>query len=79
VSKLVQHPCERRLLCGRKKATSRTPDGKMPGESKSSLREIQSYLRQISDPLLDRIDLHVEVPQMKLCDYNDVDFRDKSV
>jgi hypothetical protein len=25
VSKLVQHPCERRLLCGRKKATSRTP------------------------------------------------------
>jgi magnesium chelatase family protein len=43
----------------------RTPDGKMPGESKSSPREIQSYLGRISGPLLDRIDLHVEVPQVK--------------
>jgi magnesium chelatase family protein len=42
-----------------------TPDGKMPGESKSSPREIQSYLGRISGPLLDRIDLHVEVPQVK--------------
>jgi predicted ATPase with chaperone activity len=65
VSKLVQYPCERRLLCGRKKATSRTPDGKSPGESKSSPREIQNYLGRISGPLLDRIDLHVEVPQVK--------------
>jgi magnesium chelatase family protein len=64
-SKLVQRPCERRLFCGRKKATSRTPDGKMPGESKSSPREIQNYLGRISGPLLDRIDLHVEVPQVK--------------
>jgi magnesium chelatase family protein len=46
-------------------ATSRTPDGKMPGESKSSPREIQNYLGRISGPLLDRIDLHVEVPQVK--------------
>src|ERR1039457_5671321 len=61
----MQHPCERRLLCGRKKATSRTPDGKMPGESRSSPREIQNYLGRISGPLLDRIDLHVEVPQVK--------------
>jgi magnesium chelatase family protein len=37
----------------------------MPGESKSSPREIQSYLGRISGPLLDRIDLHVEVPQVK--------------
>jgi magnesium chelatase family protein len=65
VSKLVQYPCERRLLCGRKKATSRTPDGKMPVESKSSPREIKNYLGRISGPLLDRIDLHVEVPQVK--------------
>src|ERR1039457_6545031 len=61
----MQHPCERRLLCGRKKATSRTPDGKMPGESRSSPREIQNYLGRISGPLLDRIDLHIEVPQVK--------------
>jgi magnesium chelatase family protein len=46
-------------------ATSRTPDGKMPHESKSSPREIQNYLGRISGPLLDRIDLHVEVPAVK--------------
>jgi magnesium chelatase family protein len=38
-----------------------TPDGKMPAESRSSPREIQNYLGRISGPLLDRIDLHVEV------------------
>ena len=37
----------------------------MPGESKSSPREIQSYLGRISGPLLDRIDLHIEVPPVK--------------
>jgi len=42
-----------------------TPDGKMPGESRSTPREIQNYLGRISGPLLDRIDLHVEVPQVK--------------
>jgi magnesium chelatase family protein len=50
---------------GHKKATSRTPDGKMPGESRCSPREIQNYLGRISGPLLDRIDLHVEVPAVK--------------
>jgi magnesium chelatase family protein len=46
-------------------AMNPTPDGKMPGESKSSPREIQNYLGKISGPLLDRIDLHVEVPAVK--------------
>lgn len=46
-------------------AMNPTPDGKMPHESRSSPREIQSYLGRISGPLLDRIDLHVEVPQVK--------------
>lgn len=46
-------------------AMNPTPDGKMPHESKSSPREIQNYLGRISGPLLDRIDLHVEVPQVK--------------
>jgi magnesium chelatase family protein len=46
-------------------ATPRTPDGKMPAESRSSPREIQNYLSRISGPLLDRIDLHVEVPPVK--------------
>src|SRR5690348_17526053 len=48
-----------------KKAASRTPDGKMPHESRSSPREIQNYLGRISGPLLDRVDLHVEVPPVK--------------
>jgi magnesium chelatase family protein len=46
-------------------AMNPTPDGKMPGESKSSPREIQNYLARISGPLLDRIDLHIEVPPVK--------------
>jgi len=46
-------------------AMNPTPDGKMPHESRSSPREIQSYLGRISGPLLDRIDIHVEVPQVK--------------
>ena len=46
-------------------AMNPTPDGKMPGESTNSPREIQNYLGRISGPLLDRIDLHVEVPQVR--------------
>jgi magnesium chelatase family protein len=46
-------------------AMNPTPDGKMPHESHSSPREIQNYLGRISGPLLDRIDLHVEVPAVK--------------
>ncbi|MDC0219629.1 YifB family Mg chelatase-like AAA ATPase [Verrucomicrobia bacterium] len=46
-------------------AMNPTPDGKMPAESRSSPREIQNYLGRISGPLLDRIDLHVEVPTVK--------------
>lgn len=37
----------------------------MPGESGSSPREIKNYLARVSGPLLDRIDLHIEVPQVK--------------
>src|SRR5579883_1007405 len=46
-------------------AMNPTPDGKMPAESRSSPREIQNYLGRISGPLLDRIDLHIEVPLVK--------------
>lgn len=49
-------------------AMNPTPDGKMPGESRCSPREIQAYLGRISGPLLDRIDLHVEVPPVKFRD-----------
>ena len=49
-------------------AMNPTPDGKMPAESRSSPREIQNYLGRISGPLLDRIDLHIEVPTVKFRD-----------
>jgi magnesium chelatase family protein len=49
-------------------AMNPTPDGRMPGESRCSPREIQNYLNRISGPLLDRIDLHVEVPAVKFRD-----------
>jgi len=37
-------------------------DGKMPA-SRAITREIANYLGRISGPLLDRIDLHIEVPR----------------
>lgn len=40
----------------------------MPGESQCSPKQIQNYLGRISGPLLDRIDLHVEVPAVKFAD-----------
>ncbi len=40
----------------------------MPHESRCSPREIQAYLNRISGPLLDRIDIHVEVPAVKFAD-----------
>ena len=46
-------------------AMNPAPDGKMAGESRCSPREIQNYLGRISGPLLDRIDLHIEVPPVK--------------
>jgi magnesium chelatase family protein len=49
-------------------AMNPTPDGKMPSESRSSQREIQNYLGRISGPLLDRIDIHIEVPAVKFRD-----------
>jgi magnesium chelatase family protein len=43
----------------------------MPHESRSTPREIQNYLGRISGPLLDRIDIHIEVPQVKFRDITD--------
>jgi hypothetical protein len=48
-----------------KPATARTPDGKMPGASRSSPREIQHCPGETTGPSLERIDLRVEVPQVK--------------
>jgi magnesium chelatase family protein len=40
----------------------------MPHESRCSPREIQNYLGRISGPLLDRVDLHIEVPAVPFRD-----------
>ena len=37
----------------------------MPHESRSSPREIEKYLGRVSGPLLDRIDIHIEVPAVR--------------
>ncbi|MGB9603489.1 MAG: YifB family Mg chelatase-like AAA ATPase, partial [Limisphaerales bacterium] len=49
-------------------AMNPAPDGKMPHESRCTPREIQNYLGRISGPLLDRIDIHIEVPEVKFRD-----------
>src|SRR5262245_28306496 len=49
-------------------AMNPSPGAKMPHESRCSPREIQHYLGRISGPLLDRIDLHIEVPMVKFDD-----------
>jgi magnesium chelatase family protein len=59
-------------------AMNPSPDGKMPGESRRSHREIQNYLGRFSGPLLDRIDLHVEVPQVKFRDISSERTREDS-
>jgi len=63
----VTYPAQFMLVA----AMNPTPDGKMPHESKSSPREVQAYLGRISGPLLDRIDLHVEVPPVKFTEMRD--------
>jgi len=52
-------------------AMNPSPDGKMPAESSCTPHEIQKYLGKISGPMLDRIDIHVEVPQVKFRDISD--------
>lgn len=47
-------------------AMNPTPDGKPAHESRSTPNEIRRYMARISGPLLDRIDLHVEVSAVKV-------------
>ena len=51
------------------------PDGKPPAESRSSPREIRNYLSKISGPLLDRMDLQVEVAALS---YRDLEIENLS-
>jgi magnesium chelatase family protein len=49
-------------------AMNPSPDGRLPHESRCSPREIQNYLNRVSGPLLDRIDMHIEVPAVAFRD-----------
>jgi magnesium chelatase family protein len=52
-------PCRFMLVA----AMNPTPTGS--ADSRSSPAQVQKYLNKISSPLLDRIDIHVEVPALK--------------
>lgn len=59
----VTFPCRFMLVA----AMNPTPDGYFPDDprSTSSPLQIQRYQNRVSGPLLDRIDIHIEVPSVK--------------
>jgi magnesium chelatase family protein len=68
----VTFPCRFMLVA----AMNPTPDGYFPDDprSTSTPRQIQNYQNKISGPLLDRIDIHIEVPAV---DYQKLSGLDK--
>ncbi len=60
VNGAVSYPCRFMLVA----AMNPTPDGAMPDQSQSTPQEIRRYLGKISGPLLDRVDMQVEVPEI---------------
>lgn len=56
----VDFPANFMLVC----SMNPTPDGQMLEDTQSTPQQIQRYLGKISGPLLDRIDIHIEVPKV---------------
>ncbi|MFN3195338.1 MAG: YifB family Mg chelatase-like AAA ATPase [Chlorobiota bacterium] len=54
----VNYPANFMLVC----SMNPTPDGESIDKSSSTSQQIKRYLNKISGPLLDRIDIHVDVP-----------------
>lgn len=57
----VDYPANFMLVC----SMNPTPDGEAIDKSSSTHQQIKRYLGRISGPLLDRIDIHVDVPAVK--------------
>lgn len=57
----VDYPANFMLVC----SMNPTPDGETLEKTNSTPQQIKNYLGKISGPLLDRIDIHVEVPAVK--------------
>lgn len=60
----VEYPANFMLVC----SMNPTPDGETLEKTQSSPQQIKNYLGKISGPLLDRIDIHIEVPAVKYDD-----------
>ncbi len=60
----VEYPANFMLVC----SMNPTPDGESFDKTQSSPQQIKNYLSKISGPLLDRIDIHIEVPAVKYDD-----------
>ncbi|MFA7325911.1 MAG: YifB family Mg chelatase-like AAA ATPase [Candidatus Kapaibacterium sp.] len=54
----IDYPANFMLVC----SMNPTPDGESIDKSSSTSQQIKRYLSKISGPLLDRIDIHVDVP-----------------
>ncbi len=57
----VEYPSNFMMVC----SMNPTPDGETLDKTNSSPQQVKNYLSKISGPLLDRIDIHVEVPAVK--------------
>jgi magnesium chelatase family protein len=63
----AMNPCS----CGR--------HGDPSGECRCTIAEVQRYRSRISGPLLDRMDMHVEVPRVEVDEFNEMDRGERSV
>jgi len=63
----VEYPANFMLVC----SMNPTPDGETLDKTNSTPQQVKSYLSKISGPLLDRIDIHVEVPAVKYNELSD--------
>lgn len=57
----IEYPANFMMVC----SMNPTPDGETLENTSSSPQQVKNYLNKISGPLLDRIDIHCEVPAVK--------------